>query len=115
MFDHRGQIVFDGSRYSEATLLEAALDAGAEDLETEEDILTVYADPAHFDTVQRALRARSLQWESAELAMVPKSLIRVEGKDAERLVKLLDALEESDDVQKVYTNADIDEDSLVEA
>lgn len=115
MFDYRGRIVFDGTRYPEATLLEAALEAGAQDMEAEEDELTIYTDPGDFHQVQDALRQRGLQWEEAELAMVPKSLVRVEGKDAEKLLKLLEALEDSDDVQKVYTNADIDESSLIEA
>ncbi len=115
MFEHRGQIVFDASRYDEATILEAALDAGAEDMEAEDGSLTVYTDVGSFNAVQQTLKARGLEWESAELAMVPQNLVRVEGKDAERLLKLLEALEDLDDVQKVFANADIDEDSLVEA
>jgi YebC/PmpR family DNA-binding regulatory protein len=115
MFDERGTIAFDGTRYSEADVLEAALDAGAQDMEAEDETFTVYTEVADFHAVQDALRARKLVWESAELAMVPKTLVRVEGPDAEKLVKLIDVLEESDDVQKVYTNADIDESSLVEA
>jgi YebC/PmpR family DNA-binding regulatory protein len=115
MFDHRGQIVFDAARYDEATLLEAALEGGAEDMEMDEDAFTVYTRIPEFHAVQDALRKSGLEWENAELAMVPKSLVRVEGRDAEKLVRLLEALEDSDDVQKVYSNADIDEDSLVEA
>jgi YebC/PmpR family DNA-binding regulatory protein len=115
MFDHRGQVLFDASRHDEATLLEAALEAGAQDMEADEDAFTIYTEVGDFHAVQDALRGRGLGWESAELAMVPKSLMRVEGKDAERLVKLLEALEDLDDVQKVYTNADIDEESLVGA
>ncbi|MEX2570919.1 MAG: YebC/PmpR family DNA-binding transcriptional regulator [Gemmatimonadota bacterium] len=115
MFDHRGQVVFDAERYGEAELLEPALEAGAQDMETEDDELTLFTEVGDFHSVQDALRARGLMWESAELAMVPKSYVRVEGKEAEMLVKLLDALEELDDVQKVYTNADIDEASLVGA
>jgi YebC/PmpR family DNA-binding regulatory protein len=112
MFDHRGQIVFDATRSDEATILEAALDAGAQDVETEDGAIIVYTDVADFHVVQDSLRARSLHWESAELAMVPRTLVRVEGTDAEKMMKLLDALEDSDDIQKVFSNADIDEDSL---
>ncbi len=115
MFDRKGQIVLDASRYDEATILEVALEAGAEDMEADEDALTVYTDVADFHAVQEALRERGIEWEAAELAMIPKSTVRVEGKDAERLLKLLDLLEESDDVQKVYSNADITEESLVAA
>jgi YebC/PmpR family DNA-binding regulatory protein len=115
MFDHRGQIIFDAGVYDEATVLEAALEAGAQDMEVDEDGFTVYSEVADFHAVQEALRERGLAWQAAELAMVPKTLVKVEGADAEKLVKLLDLLEESDDIQKVYTNADIDEESLVEA
>jgi len=113
MFDLKGQIEI-GSRYDEAQLLEAALEAGAEDMETAEDGYTVYTDPSHFNAVQEGLRAAGIEWESAELAMVPKTLVAVEGDEASKLLRLLEALEDLDDVQKVWTNADIDE-SLVEA
>jgi YebC/PmpR family DNA-binding regulatory protein len=115
MFDHRGQIVFDASAYDEATMLDAVLEAGAQDMEAEHGSFLVYTDVADFHAVQDALRGRGLTWETAELAMVPKNLVKVEGADAEKVLKLLDMLEDLDDVQKVYTNADIDEDSLVEA
>jgi YebC/PmpR family DNA-binding regulatory protein len=115
MFDHKGQIVFDAVDADEAALLEAALEAGAEDMESDEDSFVVYTDVPGFNGVQEALRERGLKWDGAELAMVPKSTVKVEGPDAAKLVKLLDALEDLDDVQKVYTNADIDEESLVEA
>lgn len=115
MFDRRGQIVVDAERFDESTVIEAALDAGAEDVETEEGSYTVSTDVAGFHGVQDGFRERGLEWESAELAMVPKTTVRVEGKDAERLLKLLDALDDSDDVQKVYANADVDEASLVAA
>jgi YebC/PmpR family DNA-binding regulatory protein len=113
MFDRRGQIVLDGERYEEAEVLEAALEAGAEDMEAGDGAFTVYSDIAGFNAVQDGLRQHKLEWESAELAMVPKTLVRVEGKDAEKLVKLLEMLEDLDDVQKVYSNADIDMEALV--
>lgn len=114
MFDHRGQIIFDGERYDEATVLEAALEAGAEDMEAEDGSLVVYTEIADFHQVQEGLRGQGMTWESAELAMVPKTLVRVEGADAEKLIRLMDVLDDLDDVQQVYTNADFDE-SLVEA
>ncbi len=115
MFDHRGQIVFDSSSNDEATLLEAVLEAGAEDMEGDGESFVVYTSIGDFHAVQDGFKARGLQWDSAELAMVPKTMMKVEGTEAPKLVKLLDMLEELDDVQKVYTNADIDEDSLVGA
>ena len=114
MFDLKGQVVIERERYEEARVLEAALEAGAEDMETDEDSFTVYSDSTDFNTVQEGLRAAGIEWENAELAMVPKTLMDVEGEDAAKLMKLLDLLDDLDDVQKVWTNADIDE-SLVEA
>lgn len=114
MFDLRGQIVIDGARYDEARVLEAALEGGAEDMETEEDGFTVYTESTGFSAVQDGLRAAGIEWESAELAMVPRTLVAVDGDDAVRLLRLLDVLDDLDDVQKVWSNADIDE-SLVEA
>ena len=115
MFDHRGQIVFDASRYEEASLLEAVLEAGGEDMESDEESFTVYTAIGDFPSVKDSLRVAGFEWESSELAMVPKTTMKVEGTDAPKLVKLLDMLEDLDDVQKVFTNADIDEDSLVGA
>jgi len=115
MFDRRGQIVFDAEKFDEGTLLEAVLEAGAEDMESDEGSFVVYTDVPSFHAVQDALRARKMEWESAELAMVPKSTVRVEGAEAQKLMKLLDALDDLDDIQRVHTNADIDEESLVGA
>ncbi|HYR10360.1 MAG TPA: YebC/PmpR family DNA-binding transcriptional regulator [Longimicrobium sp.] len=114
MFDRRGQITIDGERFDEDTVMEAALEAGALDVESEEGTHTVYTEVADFHAVQDALRAAGIEWEEAELAMIPKTEVRVEGPDAEQLVKLLELLEELDDVQQVYTNADVDTDSLAE-
>jgi YebC/PmpR family DNA-binding regulatory protein len=114
MFDRRGQISIDAGKHDEETVMMAALEAGALDVETGEDGYTVLTEVADFHAVQDALRAAGIEWEDAELAMIPKTEIRVEGPDADQLLKLLDLLEELDDVQKVYTNADVDTDSLAE-
>jgi YebC/PmpR family DNA-binding regulatory protein len=114
MFDRRGQIIVDGERFDEETVMEAALEAGALDVESEEGTYTVLSEVADFSAVQDGLRARGVEWESAELAMVPKNTVAVAGSDADQLVKLLDLLEDLDDVQKVHTNADLDVDSLAE-
>jgi YebC/PmpR family DNA-binding regulatory protein len=114
MFDRRGQITIDGEKFDEDTVMEAALEAGALDVESEEGAFTVSTEVTDFNAVQDGLREKGIEWEEAELAMIPKTEIRVEGADAEQLVKLLELLEELDDVQKVYTNADLDVDSLAE-
>jgi transcriptional/translational regulatory protein YebC/TACO1 len=115
MFDRKGQIYRDGTRYGEDSALEAALDAGAEDFVREVDQYVVTTVPAAFHAVQDALRARELEIESAELAMVPKNTVRVEGADAERIIRLVEVLEELDDVSKVFSNFDIDAAQLAEA
>jgi YebC/PmpR family DNA-binding regulatory protein len=114
MFDRRGQITVDGERYDEETVMEAALEAGALDVQSEDGAHTVLTEVADFHAVQEGLRGKGIAWEEAELAMIPKTEVRVEGADADQLVKLLDLLEELDDVQKVYTNADLDVDSMAE-
>lgn len=114
MFDRRGQIEVDGERFDEETVMEAALEAGALDVESEEGTFTVLTEVTDFTAVQDGLREKGIAWESAELAMVPKTTVNVAGPDADQLMKLLELIEELDDVQKVYTNADVDVDSLAE-
>ncbi len=115
MFDRKGQIYFDASRYDEDATLEAALEAGAEDFTHDGDQYVVTTAPATFHAVQDALRARKLEIDSAELAMVPRNTVKVEGADAERILRLMEVLEELDDVSKVSSNFDIDAAHLAEA
>ncbi|MBV9775213.1 MAG: YebC/PmpR family DNA-binding transcriptional regulator, partial [Gemmatimonadetes bacterium] len=112
MFDRRGQITLDAERYDEGAVMEAALEAGALDMQVEEGSYTILTEIGDFHAVQDALRTANFEWEEAELAMVPKTSVKVEGADAEKLLKLIDLLEEMDDVQKVYSNADVDEEAL---
>lgn len=114
-FERKGQIYVDGTRYHEDAVLEAALEAGADDVAREGSEFVVTVEVAAFHHVQEGLKRRGIEIVQAELAMIPKTEISVAGRDAERLVKLLDALEESDEVQKVYSNCDIDEAVLAEA
>ena len=114
MFDRRGQIHIDAEKYDEERVMEAALEAGAVDVQVEEGGYTVLTEVPDFHAVQDALREQGIVWEDAELAMVPKTEVKVEGPDAGQLVKLLDLIEDMDDVQKVYSNADVDVDSLAE-
>jgi YebC/PmpR family DNA-binding regulatory protein len=115
MFDRKGQIYIDAAQYDEEATLEAALECGAEDFAREGDQYIVTTSPAAFHAVQDALKARRIVIESAELAMVPKNTVKLDGADAERLIKLLDALEELDDASKVFSNFDIDSVHLAEA
>jgi transcriptional/translational regulatory protein YebC/TACO1 len=115
MFDRKGQVYLEAARYPEDKTLEDALDAGAEDFAAEGEEYVVSTAPNDFHAVQDALRAKGYAIESAELAMVPKNTVKVEGADAERLIKLIDVLEELDDVSKVFSNFDIDAAQLEES
>ncbi len=112
MFDKKGIIALDASRYDEDATLEAALEAGADDMSRDGDQYIISTAPATLHAVLDALKARKLETASAEIAMVPKNTVKVEGPDAERLLKLMEALEEHDDVAKVYSNFDIDAETL---
>lgn len=115
MFDRKGQIFLDAARYQEDSTLEAALEAGAEDFARDGEQYVISTTVPTFHAVQDALIARKLEIESAEIAMVPKTSVKVEGKQAEQMIKLLEALEELDDVSKVFSNFDIDASDLAEA
>jgi YebC/PmpR family DNA-binding regulatory protein len=115
MFDRKGQIYIDAARCDEDRALELSLEAGAEDFAREGDQYVVSTTPTTFHAVQDALRAAKLEFESAELAMVPKNTVKVEGADVERIIKLVEVLEELDDVSKVFSNFDIDASQLAEA
>lgn len=108
MFDRKGQLVLDAGVGSEDAVMELALESGADDFAADEGSYTVSTSVADFHAVRTALEARGMTVETAELAMVPKNLVKVEGADAVALVKLIEKLEELDDVSKVFTNADID-------
>jgi YebC/PmpR family DNA-binding regulatory protein len=113
-FERVGQLLVDAKRYDEETALEAALDAGADDMEREGDTYVVKTSPSGFHAVQEALRGSGIEIAEARLVMNPKTTVRVEGRDAEKLITLLEALEDQDDVQNVYSNLDIDEALLAE-
>jgi YebC/PmpR family DNA-binding regulatory protein len=114
-FDRKGQVVIDAGKYTEEAVFEAAIEAGAEDVSQEGDEFIVTCELTGFSAVQEGLEAKGIAPESAELTMIPKNEVAVTGRDAEKLVKLLEVLEELDDVQKVHSNADIDEAVLAEA
>ena len=113
-FDRKGQIVLDASRYSEDAVFDAAIEAGAEDVTGDGDEFVITTDVQRFNAVQDAIRRVGIEASSAELTRIAKTEVSVGGRDAEKLVKLLEALEDLDDVQKVHSNADIDEAVLAE-
>jgi YebC/PmpR family DNA-binding regulatory protein len=112
LFNKVGMLVFEGDDIDEDTLLEAAMEAGAEDMEPEDGQFTVYTDPQDFDDVKAGMEAAGWQPSVAEVTMKPDTTVHVEGKQAEQVLKLLEALEDSDDVQNVYANYDIPDEVL---
>jgi YebC/PmpR family DNA-binding regulatory protein len=114
MFDRKGQILIDGKGVNEDTAIEVALEAGAEDVSSDDGQYVVTTDPASFHAVRSAIEAKGLKVMEAELAMVPKNSVHVEGKDADAVLKLVESLEELDDVQKVWANFDINVDDMAE-
>ncbi len=114
MFDKRGQIEVDATRFDEDATMEAALDAGALDMTREGDAFLVTTGVTDFHAVQEGLRKAKIAWDTAEVVMVPKSTVKVEGGDAAKLVKLVEALEEHDDVSRVSSNFDVDLEALAE-
>jgi YebC/PmpR family DNA-binding regulatory protein len=110
MFERKGVLSIDSTKYPEDDALEAALDAGAEDFKAEGERYEITTDPASMHTVKAALEAKGYEITDAEIASVPKNLVSVSGDTAESLVKLLEGLEDLDDVQKVAANCDVEMD-----
>lgn len=108
MFDRKGQIIVPAEGRDEDAVMEQALEAGAEDFAHEDGTFVITTAPADLHAVSRALEGAGLVASEAALAWIPKSTIRVEGTTAEQLIKLLEAIEDLDDVQKVDANFDMD-------
>jgi YebC/PmpR family DNA-binding regulatory protein len=111
IFEKKGAIAVDSRRYSEDDLM-AAIDAGAEDVSEEDGKWTVVCEPADLTEVREALEAAGVEAASATIATEPKTTVELKGHDAERLLKLLDTLDEQDDVDEVIANFDIPEQVL---
>ena len=109
MFERKGQILLEGENLNEDELMALVLDAGAEDLRQDGDSWEVITAVDSLHTVQDTLQKANIPIVEAKLAMIPKNTVQVEGKSVPALLKLLDALEDHDDVQNVFSNADIDD------
>jgi YebC/PmpR family DNA-binding regulatory protein len=107
LFEKRGVIVVDANRYDEEDLL-SAIDAGAEDIALDADVFEIITEPADLGPVREALEQAGVEIESADLTQRPKSRVPVQENDAAKLMKLIDALEDSDDVSAVHANFDVD-------
>jgi YebC/PmpR family DNA-binding regulatory protein len=111
LFDKKGVIIIDAERYSEDDLM-LAVDAGAEDISTDEDVFEVITEPGDFAPVRKALEDAGVQMESAEVAFRPSSVVALDESHAGTLMRLIEALEENDDVSAVNANFDVAADVL---
>lgn len=112
MFKIQGYFVVEKSAVDEDALMEAALEAGAEDVREDESNFEVITAPEDFEAVKEALEAAAIPFENAEITKLPDTTANLEGKQAEQMFRLMEMLEDCEDVQKVYTNADIPEEVI---
>lgn len=112
IFDKKGLIAVKSEKITEDDLLELALEAGADDMRLEDDMYEIVTQPTAFEQVKKALADQQIETESEELTMHPKNTIKVEEKEAEQLLKLMDLLEDHEDVNNVYSNFDVDAEVL---
>ena len=111
MFDRKGIITIDRQAYDEEQMMELALECGADDVIDDEDVWTIQTNMEDFTSVRDALEDKGVAMQSAALAMVPQNLVAVDADVAEKVMRLMDALDDNDDVQNVYVNADFPDDA----
>ncbi len=112
IFTAKGYILLQKSKISEDELFTIAVDAGAEDIKSDDKNYEIFCDPKDLENVKAALKGKGLSWEMAELAMIPSNTIKVTGTEAKQVLALVEALEDHDDVQKVHGNFDIPDEIL---
>jgi YebC/PmpR family DNA-binding regulatory protein len=115
MFSKKGYIAVEKAKADEETLMTLAIDAGADDFASDESNYEIYTSPDAFEKVLNAVKTKGIPTQTAEVSMIPQNYIKVEGKTAQQVIKLMEALDEHDDVQHVYANFDIEESELAEA
>ncbi len=112
MFEKKGYIVVENGAVDEDLLMEVAIEAGAEDVREDESNYEIITAPQDFEKVKEAIDKEAIVYIAAEITMLPQSTVNLQGKEAEQIIKLMETLEDCDDVQKVYTNADIPEEMV---
>jgi len=115
LFDKKGLLVFDSEGIDQDALIEAAMEADALDVVEEADCVEVQTSPETFHAVKESLEAQSFVATSAEVAMVPQAMVKLDGREAESMLKLMEALDDHDDVRQVFANFDISEEAMLEA
>jgi YebC/PmpR family DNA-binding regulatory protein len=114
VFDTKGQIILDSNTGEEDVVFEAALEAGADDFEANDGFYTITTEPTVLMDVRDSLENAGYEIRSAEIEMVPKTLQKLEGKEAQSALKLMDELEDNDDINKLYSNFDVDENTIIQ-
>jgi YebC/PmpR family DNA-binding regulatory protein len=109
IFEQKGLILIDQGKCDEDTILSVALEAGADDVKSEDGTFEVTTTPADFEKVRQAIADGGIEYIQAELTKIPQSLVKLDGSEAQKTLRLVEALEDHDDVQKVHANFDIDE------
>ena len=114
MFEKKGYIIVSKASAEEDKLMGVALDAGAEDMIVEDENYAIKTSPQDFFKVKKAIDDAGIKTEDAEITLLPKNTVKVEGPDAKKILELVDAIEEHEDVQHVYANFDIPDDLIKE-
>lgn len=112
MFHRKGFLVFEKDKIDEEKLMEAAINAGAEDIQEEESTFTVYTKPEDFDDVLNAIKEANIPYEEAKIGLIPQTYVTLKGKQASQMLKLMEALEDHDDIQNVWANFDISDEEI---
>jgi len=114
MFKKRGLIIIEKETIDEDTIITYALEAGADDVKSLDNAYEIETSPENLEGVKKFLTENKVNLSSAEITMVPQSTVKLEGKSATQVLKLMEALEEQDDVQNVYANFDIPDEAIEE-
>jgi YebC/PmpR family DNA-binding regulatory protein len=115
MFDKKGIIEVTAKGLTEDEVMELALEHGAQDVQHDGDVFEISAELADFETVRKAVEEKGWKIELAEITMIPQNTIKLEGKKAEQMLKMMDALDDHDDLQRVFANFDISEEDMLKA
>jgi YebC/PmpR family DNA-binding regulatory protein len=113
MFDKKGMIVLPKQSLTEDEVMELALEAGAQDVSTEGDTYEITTDLGDFESVRKAIETKGWKLEMSEITMIPQTTVKLEGKKAEQMLKMMDALDDNEDLQRVFANFDISEEDMM--
>jgi YebC/PmpR family DNA-binding regulatory protein len=114
MFDRKGYIVIGGDQKSEEELFDIAIEAGADDLKSDDGNFEIFTDPDAFEAVKQSIEEAGIEAQVAEISMIPQNFVRLEGSDAQQMLTLYELIDDHDDIQNVYANFDIDESEFAE-